>query len=162
MWIAEFAREAGVKQTTVRHYLREGLLPRRVGLHGGSRPYLEFTDADVRLLSAIQAGQALGMSLQEIKLLIAERRSGNGRARMLESMILQRDRLRDRARELRTMLAFLDQKIAWLESGAKGPPPAHGGGVRGKKSALQGGSADQRASPKPMRPAPRRSQERRR
>jgi MerR family Zn(II)-responsive transcriptional regulator of zntA len=125
MWIAEFARRAGVKQTTVRHYLREGLLSPRTGLAGRSRPYLEFTEADLRLLSAIQAGQALGLSLPEIKLLIGERRSGSGQARMLKALTAQRDKLRGRALELQAMLAFLDRKIAWLETGAKGPPPSH-------------------------------------
>ncbi|MDA8448373.1 MerR family transcriptional regulator [Acidovorax sp. GBBC 3332] len=125
MWIAEFARRAGVKQTTVRHYLREGLLSPRAGPAGGSRPYLEFTESDLRLLSAIQAGQALGLSLQEIKLLIGERRSGSGQVRMLKALTAQRDRLRRRAQELRAMLTFLDRKIAWLEAGAKGPPPSH-------------------------------------
>lgn len=125
MWIAEFARRAGVKPTTVRHYLREGLLSPRTGLAGGSRPYLEFTEADLRRLSAIQAGQALGLSLPEIKLLIGERRSGSGHARMLRALTAQRDTLRGRALELQAMLAFLDRKIAWLEAGAKGPPPSH-------------------------------------
>lgn len=125
MWIAEFARRAGVKQTTVRHYLREGLLSPRTGLAGGSRPYLEFTEADLRLLSAIQAGQALGLSLPEIKLLIGERRSGRGHARMLKALTAQRETLRGRALELQAMLTFLDRKIAWLEAGAKGPPPSH-------------------------------------
>lgn len=125
MWIAEFAQRAGVKATTVRHYLREGLLAPRTGLAGGSRPYLEFTDADLRLLSAIQAGQALGLSLQEIKLLIDERRSGGGSARTIKALSAQREKLRGRAVELQAMLAFLDRKIAWLEAGAKGPPPSH-------------------------------------
>ena len=125
MWIAEFARRAGVKPTTVRHYLREGLISPRTGLAGGSRPYLEFTEADLRRLSAIQAGQALGLSLPEIKLLIGERRSGSGHARMLKALTAQRDTLRGRALELQAMLAFLDRKIAWLEAGAKGPPPSH-------------------------------------
>lgn len=125
MWIAEFARRAGVKPTTVRHYLREGLLSPRTGLAGGSRPYLEFTEADLRRLSAIQAGQALGLSLPEVKLLIGERRSGSGHARMLKALTAQRDTLRGRALALQAMLAFLDRKIAWLEAGAKGPPPSH-------------------------------------
>jgi len=56
MWIAEFARRGGVKPTTVRHYVREGLLTPATGLAGGSRPYLEFTEADLRLLGAIRAG----------------------------------------------------------------------------------------------------------
>jgi DNA-binding transcriptional MerR regulator len=125
MWIAEFARRAGVRQTTVRHYLREGLLSPGTGPAGGSRPYLEFTESDLRLLSAIQAGQALGLSLHEIKLLVGERRSGSGHARMLKALTAQRDKLRGRALELQAMLTFLERKIAWLETGAKGPPPSH-------------------------------------
>ena len=125
MWIGEFARRAGVKPTTVRHYVREGLLAPRTGLAGGSNPYLEFTETDLRLLNAIQAGQSLGMSLGEIRMLIAERRSGNGRAKLLTALTAQRETLRQRAVELRTMLSFLDRKIAWLQSGASGPPPRH-------------------------------------
>ncbi len=125
MWIAEFARRGGVKPTTMRHYVREGLLAPATGLAGGSRPYLEFTEADLRLLGAIQAGQSLGMSLSEIGMLIAERRSGNGRAKLLKALFAQREKLRRRSVELRTMLQYLDRKIAWLESGASGPPPAH-------------------------------------
>jgi len=126
MWIAEFALRGGVKTTTVRHYVREGLLAPKAGLAGGSRPYLEFTEADLRLLAAIQAGQALGMSLREIWLLIADRRSGNGSTKMLKALVQHREKLRRSAVELQTMLSFLDRKIAWLEAGAKGPAPLHG------------------------------------
>lgn len=123
MWIAEFAARGGVKPTTIRHYVREGLLAPKVGLAGGSRPYLEFMEADLRLLSAIQSGQALGMSLNDIRMLIDERRSSSGRAKMLHVMVQQREKLRRTAVELQKMLSFLDRKIAWLEAGAKGPAP---------------------------------------
>ena len=126
MWIAEFASRGGVKTTTIRHYVREGLLAPKAGLAGGSRPYLEFTEADLRLLTAIQAGQALGMSLLEIRALIAERRSGNGTTRMLKALIQHREKLKRRAVDLEAMLLFLDRKIAWLEAGSKGPVPLHG------------------------------------
>lgn len=126
MWIAEFARRAGVKPTTIRHYVREGLLAPRVGLAGGSRPYLEFTEADVRLLAAIRAGQTLGMSLAEIRMLIAERRAGKDRTKMLAALRRQRETLRRNAADLQKMLAFLERKIAWLEAGARGPAPSHG------------------------------------
>ena len=49
----------------------------------------------------------------------------SGQARMLKALTAQRDKLRGRALELQAMLAFLDRKIAWLETGAKGPPPSH-------------------------------------
>lgn len=47
----ELARRAGVKLTTVRHYLREGLVSPRAGPVDGSRPYLDFTESDLRLPS---------------------------------------------------------------------------------------------------------------
>lgn len=124
MWIAEFAARGGVKTTTIRHYVREGLLAPKAGLAGGSRPYLDFTEADLRLLKAIQAGQALGMSLPEIRALVVERRSGNGRTKMLNALVQHRDKLRRKAVDLQAMLVLLDRKIAWLEAGAKGPAPS--------------------------------------
>ena len=126
MWIAEFASLGGVKITTVRHYVREGLLAPKAGMAGGSRPYLDFTEADLRLLKAIQAGQALGMSLLEIRTLVAERRSGKGNTRMLKMLVQHREKLKRRAIELEAMRLFLDRKIAWLEAGSNGPAPLHG------------------------------------
>lgn len=125
MWIAEFAQRAGVRPSTVRHYVREGLLVPKTGVAGGSRPYLEFTEADLRLFAAIRAGQSLGMALDDIKLLVAERRAGNGRTKLLSAMRQQCERLRRNAAELEKMLGYLERKIAWLEAGARGPAPLH-------------------------------------
>ena len=125
MWIAEFASRAGVKITTVRHYVREGLLAPKAGLAGGSRPYLDFTEPDLRLLKAIQAGQAFGMSLLEIRTLVVERRTGKDKTRMLKALVQHREKPQRKAVELQAMLFFMDAKIAWLEAGSKGPPPLH-------------------------------------
>lgn len=125
MWMAEFAARSGLKTSTIRHYVREGLLTPKAGLAGGSRPYLEFTEADMRRLTAIQTGRALGMSLQEIHLLVTERRTGNGRTKMLRALVQHREKLQRRELELQAMLSFLDSKIAWLEGGSKGAPPMH-------------------------------------
>ena len=43
---------------------------------------------------------------------------------MLKTLTAQRDKLRGKAVEMQAMLAFLERKIAWLETGAKGPPPS--------------------------------------
>jgi hypothetical protein len=51
---------------------------------------------------------------------------------MLKALTAQRDKLRGRALELQAMLAFLDRKIAWLKTGAKGPPPSHAATPAGK------------------------------
>ncbi len=122
MWIAEFSQQAGLSVATVRFYMRNGLLQPKTGLAGGTRPYLEFSPRDLRLVAAIRAGQAMGMSLAEIQLLMNERRAG-GRGRMLQAMVARRDRLRQQQKELAAMLRFVDTKIAWLQAGAPGVPP---------------------------------------
>jgi MerR family Zn(II)-responsive transcriptional regulator of zntA len=148
MWIAEFAQRGGVKPTTVRHYVREGLLAPKAGLAGGSRPYLEFTEADLGLLAAIRAGQALGLSLEEIRSLVAQRRSGNGKAKLLRAMLQQREKLQRSAIQLESMLSFLDRKIAWLEAGANGRPPQHAG----EPGAAAGPQNRRRSKSPPPRP----------
>lgn len=125
MWIAEFALRGGVKITTVRHYVRERLLTPEAGLAGGSRPYLDLTEADLRRLKAIQAGKALGISLSEMRTLVAERRSGNSRTKMLKAMVQHREKLQRRALDLERILSFLNRMIAWLEAGSKVTAPLH-------------------------------------
>lgn len=121
MWIGEFAQVAGLNVAAVRFYVRLGLLHPRPGSVGGSRPYMEFSQKDLRTVKAIRAGQAMGMSLAEIKLLASERRVG-GKQRMLQAMIAQRDKLQERATELEALRQFIVAKIAWLRSGAAGQP----------------------------------------
>lgn len=115
-----------MKVTTVRHYVREGLLTPKSGSTGGSRPYLVFTDVDLRLVAAIRAGQSLGLSLDSIRQLIAERRIGGSRVKLLKTLVSQREKLRQRAIELQSLRSFLDKKIDWMEAGAQGPAPTHG------------------------------------
>jgi DNA-binding transcriptional MerR regulator len=122
MWIGEFSETAGLNVATVPFYVRTGLLRPKQGSVGGARPYMEFSQKDVRTVSAIRTGQAMGMSLAEIKLLVSERRAG-GKDRMLQAMIAQRDRLNERAVELSAILQFVDAKIRWLHRGAVGTPP---------------------------------------
>ncbi|MDB6002562.1 MAG: MerR family transcriptional regulator [Rhizobacter sp.] len=124
MWIKEFSQAAGLSVGTVRFYVRSGLLHPRLGTAGGSRPYLEFSEKDLRLIAAIKAGQALGMSLTEIKSLVDERRAGGaGRTRMLQTMTAHRQKLSQRATELEALIRFVDAKILWLRGGSSGPMP---------------------------------------
>jgi DNA-binding transcriptional MerR regulator len=124
MWIAEFSEAAGLPVATTRFYVRRGLLHPRMGTAGGSRPYLEFSPRDLRLARAIQAGQALGMSLAEIKSLIDERRAGGaGKQKMLAAMAAHRQKLTQRARELRVLIKFVDAKMAWLQGDGSSPMP---------------------------------------
>jgi DNA-binding transcriptional MerR regulator len=124
MWIKEFSQAAGLSVGTVRFYVRSGLLHPRLGTAGGSRPYLEFSEKDLRLIAAIKAGQALGMSLTEIKSLLDERRAGGaGKTRMLQTMTAHRQKLSQRATELEALIRFVDAKILWLRVGSSGPMP---------------------------------------
>ncbi len=128
MWIAEFSQAGGVSVPTVRFYVRSGLLHPKTGLAGGSRPYLDFSPGDLRRVAAIRAGQALGLSLAEIKSLVDERRTGgSGSPKMLEAMLAQREKLGRRKKDLAAMIRFVDEKILWLQGGKKGPVPEHGG-----------------------------------
>jgi DNA-binding transcriptional MerR regulator len=122
MWIGEFSKVAGLNVATIRFYVRSGLLRPRPGSAGGSRPYMEFSQNDLRTLNAIRAGQTMGMSLAEIKRLASERRAG-GKHRMLQALIAQRDKLQEQANDLEALRQFVDAKISWLRSGAVGSPP---------------------------------------
>jgi DNA-binding transcriptional MerR regulator len=124
MWIAEFSQAAGLNVATVRFYVRTGLLRPKLDSAGGSRPYMHFSQRDLRLVAAIRAGQALGMSLAEIKSLMDARRAGGtGKGKMLQTLTAQREKLGRRVTELEALIQFVDAKIQWLRSDSFGPPP---------------------------------------
>jgi MerR family Zn(II)-responsive transcriptional regulator of zntA len=124
MWIKQFSETAGLPIGTVRFYVRSGLLHPKVGVVGGSRPYMTFSERDVRLIAAIRAGQTLGMSLIEIKSLVDERLAGDkGKAKMLHAMTSRREKLAQQATELAALIGFVDAKISWLRGGSVGPMP---------------------------------------
>ncbi|WP_081502630.1 helix-turn-helix domain-containing protein [Variovorax sp. CF313] len=124
MWIKEFSESAGLPVATVRFYVKSKLLHPKLGTAGGSRPYMEFSEKDLWLTAAIKAGQALGISLAEIKSLIDERRGGDRtKAKLLQTMISHRQRLSQRATEVAALIQFVDAKISWLRGGSSGPMP---------------------------------------
>ncbi|MEZ2298376.1 MerR family transcriptional regulator [Variovorax sp. RCC_210] len=157
MWIAEFSQAAGLNVATVRFYVRQGLLTPSAGMAGGARPYLEFSPRDMRIVAAIRAGQAMGMSLADIKLLMNERRAG-GRKVMLQTMVAQREKLSRQAKELAAMVRFIDAKISWLRAGASGAPPepprvgASAAGGSGAKRASRAGASLNAQHRRPARP----------
>lgn len=63
MLIADLARRAGVKVSTVRFYLRTGLLDEPTRTPGG---YREFTDAHLRRVRFLHRGRELGFTLTEL------------------------------------------------------------------------------------------------
>ena len=67
MKIGELARHAGVHVETIRYYQRLGLMPSPPRRHGTVRRY---EAAAVERLRFIKRAQALGFSLEEVKLLL--------------------------------------------------------------------------------------------
>lgn len=125
MLISEFARQTGLPLDTVRYYVRRGLFRPELGGKGGRNPYQIFGAADVRAAGFVRLGQALGLSLGQIAMLLDEERSGRiDEARSLAILRDQRARLLDKAAELDRLVRYLDAKIAWIEAGSQGDPPA--------------------------------------
>jgi DNA-binding transcriptional MerR regulator len=118
MLISEFAREAGLSTDTVRYYVRIGLLAPRQGSRGGRNPYQEFSTPDVQIARMVRVGQVLGMSLKDIAAFLSA-----GEEIQLKRLREQRDSLKARARELRTLSQYIDQKIEWVDAGMQGAPP---------------------------------------
>jgi len=113
LFIGELAKAVGVRPQTIRYYEREGLLRQTARTRVGYRLYDEDAVARVRF---IKAAQSLGLSLREIRELIAlgAERSPCGRVRKLLREKLQAlDRriaeLRAFRRELAAQIAALDQ-----------------------------------------------------
>ncbi len=123
MLISEFARTTALSVDTVRFYVRRGLLRPKVGAKGGSNPYQQFADEDVFAAQTIHLGQALGMSLTDIGTFLEDHRCGKLTPEKTIGLLAgQRDRLRERERELQAMSAYLEAKITWLR-GRRGTQP---------------------------------------
>jgi MerR family mercuric resistance operon transcriptional regulator len=67
MKIGELAAQAGVHVETIRYYQHLGLIPRPARLHGTVRRY---GSDEIGRLRFIKPAQALGFSLEEVKLLL--------------------------------------------------------------------------------------------
>jgi MerR family copper efflux transcriptional regulator len=100
MTVGRLAKEAGVKIDTIRYYERQGLLPKPPRTDSG---YRIFTYASVERLRFIKRAQALGFTLNEVRQLLALRRS--------PSMTCTDVRKRAQAK-----LADIQQKIDLLHS----------------------------------------------
>lgn len=116
MKIGQLANEAEVHVETIRYYQQIGLMPRPERLHGAVRRYGE--DA-LRRLRFIKRAQALGFSLDEVKLLLelaagehcAETRSfAEEKKRLVAGKIV----------DLRAIEAALDKLIRACRSGNAG------------------------------------------
>ena len=123
MMISIFARESGLSVDTVRFYVRRGLLRPETGRKGGSRPYQMFSSLDVEKARIIRAGQALGLSLEEIGSFPKRTFDGAEDDHVLAFLADQRDQLTRRVVELQKLISFVDAKMAWLRDPDGGDPP---------------------------------------
>ena len=126
MMIAAFARESRLSIDAVRLYVRRGLLHPEIGTKGGSRPYQVFSTLDLEKARIIRAGQALGLSLNEIGAFISKRAfDSNDDGVVIAFLAEQRDRLIGRIAGLKKLVSFVDAKIAWLRDPSIGPSPPY-------------------------------------
>lgn len=73
MLIGEVARRTGVNSKTIRYYEEVGLLPPAVRLPSG---YRQYNEQDVERLEFVRNAKALGVTLEEIKEVLAFRDRG--------------------------------------------------------------------------------------
>jgi DNA-binding transcriptional MerR regulator len=100
--ISEVAGKAGVTPDAIRYYERLGVLPRALRTAGGLRTYGDDVLARVRF---IQQAQALGLTLKDVKELVAnEGRGGYQRCRRVRDLL--KTRLTDVDARIREMQAF--------------------------------------------------------
>lgn len=100
--ISEAAEAAGVTPDAMRYYERLGVLPRARRTAGGLRIY---GDDLVRRVRFIQQAQAMGLTLRDVKALVAdEGRGGYQRCRRVRDLL--KTRLADVDARLQEMRAF--------------------------------------------------------
>lgn len=123
MLISEFAKKTDLTPDAVRFYVRLGLLKPATGSKGGNRPYQIFSEDDVETVGLIRMQQSLGLPLREIGELLAENAAGRltpERSKaVLEGQLRQ---LQERRDHIDRMIAYVSDKLAWIEDG-KGLPP---------------------------------------
>ena len=121
--VAELAAAAGVSSDTVRYYEKIGLLLPADRTPAG---YRIFDPAVVDRLQFIQGAQRLGLTLEDIKNLLAIRDTGECPCEPAE--VLLRRRLADLDAELARLTALRDQMLAMVDAlpSADCPPPSPG------------------------------------
>lgn len=106
--IGELARRAGLTVRTLHHYDAIGLLRPSTRSEGGYRLYGK---EDIARLPAIQALRHLGLSLEDIRRLLAE--GGNATLpAILEQQMRALDRQLEQVRQLRERLSLLQSQLS--------------------------------------------------
>jgi DNA-binding transcriptional MerR regulator len=124
MLISEFANRTGLPVDTVRFYISKGLLHPARGSTGGSRSYQIFSEEEVTAARMIRLQQSLGYSLREIAALNEEYRHGKkSMTRTVQVLSKQIATLEEKQRSIAGALAFLKEKLSWVEAGGPGEKP---------------------------------------
>ncbi|HEY6734911.1 MAG TPA: MerR family DNA-binding protein [Roseiarcus sp.] len=83
-----------------------------------------FSLLDVEKARIIRAGQALGLSLEEIGSFLKGRTfDGVEDDHLLDFLAAQREQLTKRVAELQKLISFVEAKMAWLRDPDGGEPP---------------------------------------
>lgn len=119
MRIGEVAERSGVNPTTIRYYEEIGLVPEPERTASG---YRDYEDAAITRLSFIRAAQSIGLSLGEIKEVLALRDRGDTPCAHVISLLEQRaDELAERIAALEAMR----WELLELAKQAHRSPPRH-------------------------------------
>jgi len=120
----DVARATGVSTDTLRHYERQGLLPRAVRTSAGYRRYPRSTVERVLL---IQRALVVGFSLADLKRVLQVRDRGGAPCRSVRELVGERleqlnrriDELSSLREELRQLLVEWDDRLAETPAGAR-------------------------------------------
>lgn len=118
MLIGETADEIGINPKTVRYYESIGLIPEAERTDAG---YRDYGPEDVERLRFIRAGQRLGLSLDDIREVLAVRERGEQPCTYVVEVVRRRTEEIDR--QVRELLALRDE-LTDLLARADDTPPA--------------------------------------
>ncbi|WP_434405476.1 MerR family transcriptional regulator [Sphingobium sp. DN12] len=117
MMIGEAAKRAGCSVPTIRYYESVGLLAEAHRTSGGHRSYRR---QDVERLTLIRRCRDFGMTIDQVKTLIAIRQSPSSCDNALEAVTLHRQQLNARITELKALDRALALIIARCDSDCAG------------------------------------------
>jgi len=125
MLIKDLSRQTGLPASTIRYYERLELLP---APQRSEAQYRIYSNSDVERLHFIQKAKRLGLSLDNIRQLIAVRQGGTPPCHELKEMVSDRiDELDQKFAELQTLrqdLAAYQTELTRQLVDAASPPPA--------------------------------------
>lgn len=113
MTIAEVGRRYDLSPDTLRYYERIGLIPPVNRSSSGNRDY---TEEDCRWVSFIKCMRSAGLSIEMLIEYVSLFQQGNHTIEARKELLMeQRRQLADKIADMRSTLAYLDQKIDGYE-----------------------------------------------